>query len=102
MALGVYLVAFGPTILFPTIWAGYRALRDLGRGERTAEMWSLLVQAAAIAFLPFSTFREPLGLVRFSSGLVLSTLLYASWVKHRRALVYGLLWTALLVLLVNR
>jgi len=101
-ALGLYLVVFGPTIVAPALWAGFTALRGLRSGQRSAETWSLLFQAAAIAFLPFSTFREPLGLVRFASGLVVGTLFYASLVKHRRALVYGLLWTALLAILFNQ
>jgi hypothetical protein len=100
-ALGLYLVVFGPTIVAPAIWAGLTALRGLSVGQRSAETWSLLLQGASIAFLPFSTFREPLGLVRFASGLVVGTLLYSSLVKHRRALAYGLLWTALLVILFN-
>lgn len=100
-ALGLYLVVFGPTIVAPAVWACLTALRGLRFGQRSAETWSLLFQGASIAFLPFSTFREPLGLVRFASGLVVGTLLYASLVKHRRALAYGLLWTALLAILFN-
>jgi hypothetical protein len=54
-----------------------------------------------IAFLPFSTFREPLGLLRVATGLVVAVLLYASNNHRRRALNYALLWSALLVVLLK-
>jgi hypothetical protein len=68
--------------------------------------WSPIVlalgaNAALIAVLPFSTFREPLALVRLSSGLVLCTVLFGAQARSRRVLNYSLFWLAALVLIVR-
>jgi hypothetical protein len=62
--------------------------------------------------LPFSTFREPLGLVRAADGLVLAVMLYSSgqyaaaqpgnrkrWLRPVRL---ALFWIPLLAILLNR
>ena len=54
-----------------------------------------------MAFVPFSTYREPLGVFRFIVGLVLAHLLYAALRYPRaRAMVYSTLWLTLLIYLV--
>jgi hypothetical protein len=55
----------------------------------------------AIVFLPYSTFRETGGLLRFSCGLVLATLLFASRYQLRRVLNYSRLWLVLNVFLLK-
>ncbi len=100
-ALALYLVMFGPTIVLPAVWALWSWLRDALRRSYSPEGWALAVNAAMIAVLPFSTFREPLGLLRVATGLVLAVLLYASRHHSRRALNYALLWSALLVVLLK-
>ena len=62
---------------------------------------ALGANAALIAVLPFSTFREPLALVRLATGLVLCTVLFGAQAHSRRVLNYSLLWIAVLVLLVR-
>jgi hypothetical protein len=99
--LALYLVIFGPTIVLPAIWGLWSWLRDTFRRSYSAEGWALAASAAMIAFLPFSTFREPLGLLRVASGLVVAVLLYASKDHRRRALNYALLWSAFLVVLLK-
>jgi hypothetical protein len=64
--------------------------------------WALLLSGLGILFIPFSTFREPLGLVRAADGLVLAVLAFASASNSRRALNYSLFWAAMLVMLVRR
>jgi hypothetical protein len=61
----------------------------------------LASNAAFIALTPFSTFREPLGLIRLATGLVLATVLYAAQTDSRRVLNYSLLWLAALALAVR-
>jgi len=61
-----------------------------------------LLNAAVILFVPFSTAREPLGLVRLATGMVLAVLLFAAVFGLRRVLNYSLFWVATLVLLVRR
>jgi hypothetical protein len=100
--LGVYLVLFGPSIVLPSVWAASRGLRDLLARSWRDETWSLALNGLFIFVLPFSTFREPFGLVRVASGLVLAVLLYASRVGARRALNYSMFWIALLTMLISR
>jgi len=45
--------------------------------------------------LPFSTFRETGGLLRFACGLVLALLLFAGRSQSKRALNYTVFWLAL-------
>ena len=98
-ALMLYLLIFGPSIVLPAVWGVVASLRDVLRRKYDAEAFALLINSAAIAFLPFSTFREPLGLVRMASGLVLAVVCHAALRGNRRAQNYSLFWIALLALL---
>lgn len=101
-ALGLFVVIFGPTIVMPSVWGAIASARALWSQRASAEGWALLLNSASIAFLPHSTFREPLGLVRFACGLVLATLLFSSSREALRPLRYALFWIALLAMLLNR
>lgn len=100
-ALALFLAIFGPTIVFPVIWGAAAALRDILRRTTDLETWSLLFNATAIAFLPFSTFREPLGLVRVSSGFIMAVVFYAARRGYRRVQNYSLFWIAMLAMLIR-
>ena len=91
----------GPLFVLPTVWALVASVRDLARGRRHPWVTLLLVQAAALPFLPFSTWREPLAMARLAAGLVAAALLYGAWSRSRRVLFFSLLWLATLALLVN-
>jgi hypothetical protein len=91
----------GPLFVLPTVWALVASMRDLARGRRHPWVTVLLAQAAALPFLPFSTWREPLAMARLAAGLVAATLLYGAWSRSRRVLFFSLLWLATLALLVN-
>jgi hypothetical protein len=101
-ALGLFLLIFLPTIVLPTLWAVVVSARSLQKGLRSAEAWSLLGNGITVMILPFSTFREPLGLVRFASGLVLAVLLFSVSQKLMRPLRYSLFWSALLAILLSQ
>jgi hypothetical protein len=98
----LYTLIFGPAIVFPTVWGLWASARQWLGGDRSAELLALTLNAAVIVFLPFSTFREPFGLVRLATGLVLSVILFASAYDVRRALNYSLFWSALLVMLIRQ
>jgi hypothetical protein len=100
-ALALFGAIFGPTVILPTIWGIVASALKLAQKRSSPEAWALLLNAGAIPFLPFSTFREPLGLVRVADGLVLATVLFSSAHGMRRPLVYALVWSVLLVMLVN-
>jgi len=101
-ALALFLLIFGPTVILPTLWGLQASVRRLRLDRRQAEAWALALNVALILFVPFSTAREPLGLVRFATGLVLAVLLFAAAFGLRRVLNYSMFWSAMLVLLVRR
>ena len=72
------------------------------RDRASCEAWALGLNALAILFLPFSTFREPLGLVRFATGLVLGVILLCGREGTPRPLRLGYFWVAMLAILLNR
>lgn len=89
-----------PAIILPTVWGLWQAGRDLWRGLHHPYAACLAVNALVMAFVPFSTYREPLGTLRFMVGLVLSFLLYAALrFPGRRPLRYTPVWLALSVYL---
>lgn len=92
-------VVFFPTILWPSIWGIWQGIKQWKQGERNVIVLGLLLNALVIAFLPFSTFRETGGLIRFGSGLALAVVLYAGRYRHLRALNYSLFWLVLNVFL---
>lgn len=104
----VFLLFLGPWVMFPSIWgiiASARALltrRDPSVDRRWHPyVWALAANAAIIPFTPFSTFREPVAMLRFCTGLVLSTLLFGGLVRSRRVLNYAWFWLAMLVFLIK-
>jgi hypothetical protein len=61
----------------------------------------LLLNSLVILFLPNSTFREPVAMMRLTQGLMVSLLLYGGLSKSSRVLNYSLLWVVTNVLLLK-
>jgi hypothetical protein len=91
----------GPLFVLPTIWALAASARDLWRGRRHPWSTILLLQAAVLPFLPYSTWREPLAMARLAVGLVAATVLYGAQRRSRRVLGLSFFWLATLALLIN-
>jgi len=89
LALGA---AFIPFSIYPSIWGMVNAIRDLVRRVWHPYSFLLLVNAAVIMITPFSTFREPLGIIRFVPGLILCVLLYSAHFRRRGMLRFSLAW----------
>ncbi len=89
-------VVFGllllPFAVLPTLWALWRGGRDVVKRRWHPYVFLMLANAAIMPFVPFSTYREPLGIARFLVGLVIGVVLYAALRKARRALLYSTLW----------
>lgn len=101
-AIFVALMAFLlPFVILPTVWSLWRVGRDLQQG--TITLWTVLlgINALVLLFVPFSTYREPLGIFRFIAGLQISLIIYAAERKARRPLRYSTLWamTTLIVIM---
>jgi len=101
-ALGLYLLIFGPSIVFPSLWGAIASMKAMWRGARDVESLSLFANSLLVMALPFSTFREPLGLVRLADGLVLAVILFAGSRRWMRPLRYSLFWSGLLAVLLAR
>ncbi len=100
-ALALFVFIFGPTIFVPVLWGIWVSARELWQRQITAENVNLLINSLVILFLPFSTIREPLGLLRFASGFVLAVLLFAARNHLHKPLKYTLLWIPLIAVLLN-
>ncbi len=96
--LFLFGLLFGPIVIFPTIAALIAGLRAIVRGNHQAHTLALVLNALLIMILPFSTFREPSGLMRIATGLVFSILIFSAHADSRRALNYGMFWIPLIVM----
>jgi hypothetical protein len=97
--LALLALVMVPLAVIPSLLGLWAAGRDLWRGRWHPFTTVLLANAAMIVFLPQSTFREPLAMLRLSIGLVAATILYGAARHSRRILNYTLLWLASLVFL---
>jgi hypothetical protein len=88
----VYLIVFGPSIILPTVWGLSTVGRRLLKCEVDYLGLALFLQALSVVVLPFSTFAEPGGLLRYVCGLLLASLLFAARYKRMRVLRYAPLW----------
>ncbi len=87
-----------PMAVGPSLWGIAVAARRLWQRDYSWAVLALGANAGLIAVLPFSTFREPLSLVRLATGLVLCTLLFGAQARSRRVLNYSVFWLAALAL----
>jgi hypothetical protein len=95
------MIVFIPAVILPSFWGIVVSLRKLMGWDTNVVVFALLTNALVIPFLPFSTFREPGGLLRFACGLVLAVLLFAARYRMVRVLRYSQLWIVLNVFLVK-
>lgn len=103
-SLTVFLVFAGllvPSTIIPVLWALWRSGREAIKRINHPYVYLLLVNAAVIPFVPFSTFREPLGMMRFIVGLVIAVVLYGAYGKSPRVLRYSTLWILSLLLVLS-
>ncbi|MGB7537665.1 MAG: hypothetical protein WBM17_03930 [Anaerolineales bacterium] len=98
-AFAALLTVYLPGLLFPAIYGLAAPVADLIRQRTNPEGLLLLANAAMIAFAPFSTFREPLGILRLACGLLLCLWLYAAVKKFGWWNKLGLVGLAYLVFL---
>ena len=99
--LALFLVILGPSIVFPTLWGVVSSVKAFQSGARDATSAALFINSMALLFIPFSTFREPLGIVRVATGLVLALVLFSVQHGRKKPLNYAMFWSAMLALLLN-
>ncbi len=97
----LFLVMLGPFVLYPTYWA----LRDFWlswkAGKRDPILIVMGVNAVIMLFVPFSTYRELLGILRFIIGLQIGIILYASERNLRRTLLNSTIWMVTVLFLIG-
>jgi hypothetical protein len=96
-ALVLLALVMVPLTVIPTLLSLWATGRALWRGRRHPFTSMLLPNALTMVFLPQSTYREPLAMLRLSTGLVSATILYGAAKRSKRILNYTLLWLASLV-----
>ncbi len=100
LAFGLILLPF---VVLPTVWGLARVARDFTLRRVGITTLLLLTTAGIMLFVPFSTYREPLGILRFIAGLQLAAILYAAQHRDRRILMYSTFWalTSLFVIVAD-
>jgi hypothetical protein len=98
-ALALLALVMIPLAVVPAMLGLWAAGRDLGHGRWQPVVGMLLTNALIILFLPQSSFREPLAMLRLTSGLMITTILYGAARRSKRVLNYTLLWLATMVFL---
>jgi hypothetical protein len=88
-----------PLAVVPVLLSLWATGRDLFQGRWHPFTTVLLANSVAIMFLPQSTFREPLAMLRLTIGLMISTILYGAAKRSKRILNYTWFWLASLVFL---
>jgi hypothetical protein len=90
------LVIFGailiPFVIVPTLWALWRCWADWQDGKWSVYTWLLFSNAIIMLFVPFSTYREWLGILRFIIGLQIAVILYGAERQQRRVLLNSTIW----------
>ena len=97
--LGLLALVAVPLAIVPTLLSLWATGRELWKGRWHPFSTMLLANALAMVFLPQSTYREPLALLRLTTGLVVAAINYGAWKRSRRILNYTLLWLASLIFL---
>ncbi|MCU0480915.1 MAG: hypothetical protein MUE54_06850 [Anaerolineae bacterium] len=97
----IFVIILGIFVIIPTVWGLKRAWLDFR--QKTWDIWTILlgINALVMVFVPFSTYREFLGILRFIGGLQIAVILYSAQRKNKRALRNSTIWIFTLLLLVG-
>jgi hypothetical protein len=98
-ALALLALVMVPLAVIPSLLSLWSAGLDLWKGRWHPFTTMLLANAMVMLFLPQSTYREALAMLRLTTGLVIATINYGAYKRSRRILNYTLLWLASLVFL---
>jgi hypothetical protein len=71
----VYLVIFGPFVIYPALHGIWTMVKSRAEGTLDMSRTAYGLHGLSFLFLPFSTYREPGGLLRYADGLILAMML---------------------------
>ncbi|MCB0208391.1 MAG: hypothetical protein KDJ52_03650 [Anaerolineae bacterium] len=104
VSVGAFLIislVVGPMSILPSIAGLWLSLRTLWWRQLHPFVLCLLLNSVVVLFLPTSTFREPVAMLRLTMGLMAAMLLFGAWRRSRRILNYSVFWIFTNVLLIN-
>jgi hypothetical protein len=88
----VYSVLFLVFIFIPLFWSFWRCYRDFQRKEWTIASQVLAFNIVILPFIPFATFSEVNGMLRFIVGMQIALIWYAASKRQLRALRFSTYW----------
>jgi hypothetical protein len=100
-AFALFSLIMLPMAVLPALWSLSATLRDILRGNDHPWVFALCANAAIIPFIPFSTYREPLAMLRLTIPLVACVVLYGGLRQSKRVLFYSRLWLVSNIILVK-
>lgn len=92
LVFGIFVLLLLPFAIYPTLWGLRECWLAFRENRFTAIVFLLLFNAGLMLFIPFSTYREPLGILRFVVGLQIAVMLFAAEKPSRRALLNSTVW----------
>ncbi len=101
-SLGVFLVLgilFIPSVVIPSAWGLWATIKEFRGGQYHLYTCLFFATLVVMPFVPFSTYREFLGIYRFIVGMVIMHVLYTGLRYPGRPLTYSTLWLVLLLFL---
>jgi hypothetical protein len=95
----IVLLMLGPLVILPVVALILVLLRYFKRHDPIPVAFILALHLLMMITLPFATYADLPGVLRLTSGLVVSTVAFAAIVRSRKILNYSTLWVASLVYL---
>lgn len=93
--LAMMMVVFGPAVVLPSIWGMIVSIKKWIEKDVNIFSLALFLNCLAVMFMPFSTFRETGGLLRYANGLVLSIMIFAANYRMHKIINYSYFWLIL-------
>lgn len=90
-----------PMSILPSLAGLWLSVRHLWRRILHPFVVALLLHSTILLFLPHSTFREPIAMLRLTQGVMVAMLLYGGLIRSWRILNYSTLWIVTTVLLIK-
>jgi hypothetical protein len=98
-ALALLALVAVPLAVLPSLLSLWATGKELWQRHWHPMTTMLLANALILLFLPQSTWREPLAMLRLTTGLVVAAINFGAYKHSKRILNYTLLWLASLVFL---
>jgi hypothetical protein len=89
----LYTLLFLLFVFIPLFWSFWRCIKDLRAKTWTIETQALAFNCLILPFIPFITFSEINGLLRFIVGMQVALIWYAASKKQVRPLRYSTYWS---------